>query len=253
VIHIKKIVFRGLLLTLVLIKTSVLFSQQSDGIKNDLKFKGAINITNNGISMIPTFTLGKPAAIFNMSVGTSKLTFEPELRFSLEGKPWTFIFWGRYKAYKSDKFSLNIGAHPAFSFKTISLIKDGISSNYIVTQRYLATEVVPNYDISKNISLGMYYLYSHGIDKDAVKNTQFIRFNSSISNIKVSNSLRMKMSPQVYYLKMNDKDGFYMSSSLTVSKMNTPVSFSVLLNKAIDTDITASRNFVWNATLTYTL
>lgn len=238
---------------MVLIKTSVLFSQQLDSPKNDLKFKGAINITNNGISMIPTFTLGKPAAIFNLSVGTSKLTFEPELRFSLEGKPWTFIFWGRYKAYRSNKFSLNIGAHPAFSFKTLSLIKDGVSSDYIVTQRYLATEVVPNYIISKNMTLGVYYLYSHGIDKEAVKNTQFITLNTSISNIKVSNSLRMKMSPQFYYLKMNDKDGFYMNSTLTVSKTNSPFSVSVLLNKVIDTDITARKDFVWNATLTYTL
>nr|WP_314895852.1 hypothetical protein [uncultured Flavobacterium sp.] len=250
-IHIKKTVFRGLLLTLVSIKTSVLFSQQLDSPKNDLKFKGAINITNNGISIIPTFSLGKPAAIFNLSVGTSKLTFEPEFRVSLEGKPWTFIFWGRYKAYKSDKFSLNIGAHPAFAFKTIPLTKDGVTSDYIVSQRYVATEVVPTYHISKDLTLGMYYLYSHGFDLGTIKNTHFVTVNTGISNIEVSNSLRMKISPQVYYLRMNDADGFYTSTTFTVSKVDNPISVSVFFNKVIDTNIAASKDFVWNATLTY--
>ncbi|TRX01997.1 hypothetical protein [Flavobacterium gawalongense] len=250
-IHIKKTVFRGLLLTLVLIKTSVLFSQQLDSPKNDLKFKGAISVTNNGISIIPTFTLGKPAAIVNLSVGTSRLTFEPELRFSLEGKPWAFIFWGRYKAYKSDKFSLNIGAHPAFAFKTIPLTKDGVTSDYIVSQRYVATEVVPTYHISKDLTLGMYYLYSHGFDLGTIKNTHFVTVNTGISNIEVSNSLRMKISPQVYYLRMNDADGFYTSTTFTVSKVDNPISVSVFFNKVIDTNIAASKDFVWNATLTY--
>ncbi|TRX12549.1 hypothetical protein [Flavobacterium gawalongense] len=250
-IHIKKTVFRGLLLTLVLIKTSVLFSQQLDSPKNDLKFKGAISVTNNGISIIPTFTLGKPAAIVNLSVGTSRLTFEPELRFSLEGKPWAFIFWGRYKAYKSDKFSLNIGAHPAFAFKTIPLTKDGVTSDYIVSQRYVATEVVPTYHISKDLTLGMYYLYSHGFDLGTIKNTHFVTVNTGISNIEVSNSLRMKISPQVYYLRMNDADGFYTSTMFTVSKVDNPISVSVFFNKVIDTNIAASKDFVWNATLTY--
>jgi len=38
------------------------------------------------------FTLGKPAAIFDLSVGNERLAFEPQFRFSLEGKPWSFIF-----------------------------------------------------------------------------------------------------------------------------------------------------------------
>jgi hypothetical protein len=251
----KKNTIKFLLLIAVFISTSVLFAQESNPIKNEtkdnIKVKGSINVTNNGISIIPTFTLGKPAAIVNLSIGTSRLTFEPEFRVSLEGKPWAFIFWGRYKAYKSDKFSLNIGAHPALAFKTVPLTKDGVENDYIVTQRYVATEVVPTYHITKDITLGMYYLYSHGIDIGTVKNTHFVTLNTGFSNIKVSNSLRMKVSPQVYYLRMNDADGFYTSTTFTVSKVNNPISVAVFFNKVIDTDIKASKDFVWNATLTY--
>lgn len=242
------------LLILLFTSSSVLFAQESN-LKNEtkdaIKVKGSINVTNNGISIIPTFTLGKPAAIVNLSVGTSRLTFEPEFRVSLEGKPWAFIFWGRYKAYKSDAFTLNIGAHPALAFKTMALTKDGITNDYIVSQRYVATEVVPTYHITKDISLGMYYLYSHGIDIGTVKNTHFVTLNTGFSNIKVSNSLRMKVSPQLYYLIMNDADGFYTSTTFTVSKVNNPISVAVFFNKVIDTDIKASKDFVWNATLSY--
>lgn len=251
----KKNTIKILLLIVVFTNTLVLFSQESNHTKNetndDIRFKGAISITNNGISMIPTFTLGKPAAIFNLSVGTSRLTFEPEFRFSLEGKPWSFVFWGRYKAYKSEKFSLNIGAHPAFAFKTIPLTKDGVTSDYIVSQRYVATEIAPTYIISKYLTFGIYYLYGHGFDLGSIKNTHFITMNTSISNIEVSNNLRMRISPQVYYLRMNAIDGFYTSTTFTVSKVDNPISVSVFFNKAIDTNITASKDFIWNATLTY--
>jgi hypothetical protein len=240
-----------LLLILLLFCSLTVFSQNTEKSPDSFHVNGAISITNNGISIIPTFTLGKPAAIFNMSVGTSRLTFEPELRFSLEGKPWSFVFWGRYKAYKSDKFSLNIGAHPAFAFKTIPLTKDGITSDYSVSQRYVATEVVPSYRITKNVTLGMYYLYAHGFDFGSTKNTHFITMNTSISNIEVSNNLRMRISPQVYYLRMNAIDGFYTSTTFTVSKVDNPISFSVFFNKVINTNITASKDFVWNATLAY--
>jgi hypothetical protein len=238
-------------LLLLLFFSLTVFSQNTEKSPDSFHVKGAISVTNNGISIIPTFTLGKPAAIFNLSVGTSRLTFEPEMRFSLEGKPWSFVFWGRYKAYRGKKFSLNIGAHPAFAFKTIPLTTDGVTSNYIVTQRYVATEVVPTYRISKNVTLGMYYLYGHGLDYGTTKNTHFITMNTGISNIELSNNLRMRISPQVYYLRMNAIDGFYTSTTFTVSKVDNPISFSVFFNKVIDTKITASKDFVWNATLSY--
>lgn len=254
-INIKKNTIKFLSLIVAFSCTSILFSQESNIIKketkDDIKVKGTINVTNNGISIIPTFSLGKPAAILNFSVGTSRLTFEPEFRVSLEGKPWSFVFWGRYKAFKSEKFSLNIGAHPAFVFKTIPLTNDVVTSDYIITQRYVGTEVVPTYHFTKDISIGMYYLYSHGIDNGTIKNTNFVTLNGVFSNIKISNSLRMKISPQVYYLHMNEDGGFYTSTNFTVSKVNNPISVAMFFNKVINTDIIASKDFVWNATLTY--
>ncbi len=76
-----------------LLLTHFSFSQTIDSTKSIGYFGGAVSVTNNGISLVPTFSLGKPAVIFDMVVGKRKLSFEPQLRFALDGKPWSFLFW----------------------------------------------------------------------------------------------------------------------------------------------------------------
>ena len=63
-------------------------SQTPDSAGRTGFFSSSIGITNNGISVIPTFTFGKPAVIMNMSVGSEKVNIEPEVRMGLNGVPW---------------------------------------------------------------------------------------------------------------------------------------------------------------------
>jgi hypothetical protein len=94
----KKNLCKNAFLLFVLFNLSFLaFSQKSDSTKVDNYFGGTVTVTNNGISLIPTFSIDKPAVLFDLTAGRGKLSFEPQLRFSLDGKPWTFFFWWRYK------------------------------------------------------------------------------------------------------------------------------------------------------------
>jgi hypothetical protein len=231
--------------------TYVSFSQTNDSIKVAGHFGGNVTITNYGISFIPNFTLGKPAAIFDMSAGKGKLSFEPQFRFALTGKPWSFVFWWRYKLLSTDKFLINIGGHPSVTFKTKTIIVDGVTSEATVANQYLAGELAPNYLLSKNASIGVYYFYGYGLDKDVIRNTHMFSLRSSFSNIKISKQLYMRFNPQVYYLRMADKDGVYFSSSLTIAKRNFPLSVSALINKTIQTEISAGKSFLWNVSLAY--
>ena len=104
-----------------------------------------MSVTNNGISLIPTFSLGKPAVIFDMSVGGRKLSFEPQFRFSMEGKPWSFLFWWRYKLINTNRLRMSIGAHPALNFRTLSVTINGEVDEIMETRRFLAGELAPNY------------------------------------------------------------------------------------------------------------
>jgi hypothetical protein len=158
----------------------VSFSQNNDDTKVASHFGGAVTVTNNGISFIPNFTLGKPAAIFDLSMGKGKLSFEPQFRFALEGKPWSFIFWWRYKLLQSEKLKINIGAHPAIAFRTLTLTSDSVPEDVLVAQRYLAGERAPNYFFTKNISLGMYGFFAYGFEKDVVKNTEMLSLRINV-------------------------------------------------------------------------
>lgn len=166
--------------------TCVSFSQTIDSTKAAGHFGGAVTITNYGISFIPNFTLGKPAAIFDMSAGKGKLSFEPQFRFALTGKPWSFVFWWRYKLLNTNKFLINIGGHPSVTFKTNTFMIEGVSSEKTVANQYLAGELAPNYLLSKNASIGIYYFYGCGLNKDVVRNTHMFSLRSSFSNIKLS-------------------------------------------------------------------
>lgn len=224
------------------------FSQKIDSAKSITHFSGAVTVTNNGISLVPTFSLNKPAVMFNFSIGTGRFTFEPDMRFALEGKPWSFLFWWRYRV-RSDKFSLTLGAHPALNFRTQISPMDG--SEMIVTRRFLAGELAPNYFISKNTSAGIYYLYSRGFDKGTPKNGHFITFNSNFRNIKLGKQFFAQVTPQFYYLKQDAADGIFFTSAFSLAKKNFPLSLQSIINKEIKSDIIGAKNFVWNVSLIY--
>jgi len=239
-----------LLFLVFLLLTHIAFSQNTDSTKVVSHFGGAVTVTNNGISFIPTFSLGKPAVIFDLSVGR-RLSFDPQFRFSLEGKPWSFLFWWRYKLVKTDKFVLNLGSHLGLSFKTFEDTTNGVATETVTVKRYLAGELSPNYFLAKDISIGMYYLYSRGIDNGTTRNTHFLTLNTSFSNIPVSRQFYLKFTPQLYYLKMDQQDGVYFTSALSLAKRKIPLTISTVINKIIQTNITASKNFVWNVSLIY--
>jgi len=242
---------KSLLLVLIICITYSSFSQNTDTIKKLTHFGAGISVTHNGIAFVPAFSLGKPAAIFDLSVGR-RLSFDPQFRFALEGKPWAFLFSWRYKLLTKNKLRLTLGAHPSFNFRTVTST-DSLTITNTFVRRYWTMDVSPHYFIGKNISIGAYYLYSHGLDKDAIKNTQLISVNSNFSNLNLSEQFFMRITAQAYYLKQIEYDGFYLTSTLVLAKKNFPLSLSSILNKAIQSDIPGSKDFIWNLILTYSL
>lgn len=244
----------GLLLA-ILCLAQFAFAQSTDSTKHVLNFTGAASVTNNGFSFIPSFSLGKPAAIFNFNVnGGKRFSFEPEFRFALEGaRPWSFIFIWRYKLIIAERFKLSIGTHlPALNFRTVPVIKNGEPLEVIQTQRFFPVwELAPNYVLNKNLSIGAFYLYGHSPEVDATKNTHFVSLRSNFSNIKLTEQLFLRFNPQVFYLKSGDNDGLYTAANLTLAKKNFPLSLSTMMNKALKTEI-AGKDFNWNLSLAYT-
>jgi len=164
-----------LLIILFLCFTETGFSQQGSSDKLDVS--GTISVMNDGISTVPSLALGNPAMIYNLSVG-KRFRFEPELRFSMEGKPWSFLFWFRYDVVQNNKFSFRIGAHPAYSFRTVpALIDDSeLSEDVIEARRFLAGDLNTSYAVNERLDIGIYYLAAHGFESSVPDQTHFLSF-----------------------------------------------------------------------------
>lgn len=224
------------------------FAQRKD---STLFFRSSLSVTHNGFSFVPAFSLGKPAAILDLAVGNKRLSFEPQFRFALEGKPWSFIFIYRYKFIRKEKFHFSVGGHlPAFNWRTETVMVNGKEKDIIVTKRFLAGELLPNYQLTKKISLGMYVLIGHGWEKDVTRNTRFVGLRSNFSNIKLSEKFYAQFVPQIFYLSTDNVDGFYVTYSLTLAAKNFPLSISHIINKAIESEL-PSKHFDWNVSLVY--
>lgn len=236
---------------LVLLPCLLAMAQHNDSTKTAIGFKGSVSLTNNGFSFIPSFTLGKPAAIVNLAVGGKKFSFEPELRFSLEGKPWSFIFIWRYKLINTSKFQFTVGTHlPAIAFRTVSTEVNGVVSSAITAQRFLPVEAAPTYKLGKNANIGLYYLYARGIEADATLHTHFVALRGNVAQIPLPGQLRLRLNPQAFYLKTDAKDGYYTAMFLALSKDKFPISLSAMMNRAIRKSI-AGDDFTWNVSLVY--
>lgn len=222
---------------------------QENDVKIPVQISGNAAITNNGISLVPSFSLEQPAAIFNMKVQKGRFSFEPEVAFSLEeGRPWYQLYWLRYKVLDGKKFKLRTGAHLGLNFVKIL---DADSNDALQTERYLVGELAPSYDLSKNISLGVYYLVARGFDINNTTPLHFLTLNANFNNIKVSKSLNLEITPQVYFLDLfGDGTGYYVTSSFKIFKKNSPLSLSMVINQVLSTEIDG-KDFLWNLTLTY--
>ncbi len=246
---------RSIYYTLLIVLFSIsniqnVYSQSTDSTTiKPFIFSGSASITNKGISTFPNFTLGKPAAIFNFSMG-NRFSFDPLFRFSMKGQPWAFIFWLHYKLINDDKFSLLLGAHPAFTFKTIQTVSGNETHDELVSKRYLATQLLPTYSISKNVKVGMHYIYSKGVEFDTPKNNHFITINTTISTNSFANDLSFSVKPEFYYLKMDENDGTYFTANMQLTKKDFPFAISGIINKTIDSQISGD-DFLWNISLIY--
>jgi hypothetical protein len=230
----------------------VLSAQTDDSLSTRINdFTGAVTVQSKGISTIPNLTLGKPAAVFDMKLGR-KLTFEPQFRFALDGKPWAMVFWWRYYATISNKFKITLHTNYSFSYKSInSYTSSGVTQEIIRTTRYLVGAIAPSYQVNSYAGIGMYFFYNRGIEKFITRNTLMVSFRP-VTNIPFGKNMNVRISPEIYHLTLDDNNGLFFNASFSMSRKNFPLSVSGLINKPIKSDIPSEYDFLWNVGLSYT-
>lgn len=244
------IVKKAFLILFLFISLGVL--AQTDTIPSEFHFSGNVGITNNGISIIPTFSLKAPA--FNTTLFFSKggkFSIDPDLRLTFDGRKGGAMVWFRYKLLNDNKFKLTVGAHPAFNFALKTITENNKTWEITQARRFWATELAPTYFFNNHFALGVYYLNGHGLQDDGPISTHYINLNTSFMGIPLGGSYVFNFNPQLYYLQVDKEDGFYLSGGAGLVNKKSPISLMGSYNKEIRSNITGSKNFDWNVTLSY--
>jgi hypothetical protein len=226
-------------------------AQSPDSTKNISSFSGSVGFTNNGFSIIPTFSLNSPATILNFYWRKKRFSFDPDIRLVPDLSKGGLIFWFRYRLIEQKKFSLRIGAHPALTLIKRTITENGSNSEITEMLRFVAMEVVPNYQITPNWSIGAVYLHGSGLQKHGPQNTDVFFLNSSISNIKLGSNGRLHLIPMVYLLLTDGYRGTYFSGTAILSRKNFPFTLQSTVNQTFKATIPDNQDFMWNVMVAY--
>ena len=229
----------------------VSYGQQADSTKKINSFSGSIGITNNGFSIIPTFSLNSPATNMNFSWRKNKFSFDPDIRLVPDASKGGMLFWLRYRLIEKKKFSLRVGVHPAFTLVKRVVTDNGISTEITEMLRFAAGEIVPSYQITPNWSIGAVFLHGSGLQKHGPQNTNVLFLNSSISNLKIGGDFRFQFIPMIYFLNTDGYTGNYFSVTGILSKKNFPFTLQSTINQTFTSNIPNNRDFMWNVLLAY--
>jgi hypothetical protein len=232
-----------------------IFSQQSDSLqqlaKKTITFSGSVGITNNGFSIVPTFSLNAPSTITMLSIRKNKFSFDPDFRFATNFKKGGMLFWFRYRLIENKKYSLRIGSHPAFNFALRDITNNGTTTQITQARRFIANEIAQNYQITPNWGINLYYLNGNGLQKDGPVLLHFVNLGTSVTNIKVGGDFRFALMPSVFYLYLDGREGTFFSGMAALSNKKIPFSISSSVNKVIKNNIPGAKDFLWNVGLNY--
>ncbi len=232
-----------------LIKTS--FAQTVDSTNNTTTFSGSVGFTNNGFSIIPTFSLNHPAFVANLSFRRKKFSFEPDIRLVPNAEKGGLIWWFRYRLVDNKKFGFRIGAHPAFTLIRQTDTQNGVTKEITEMLRFFAFEAVPSYQFNKKFGVSAMYLQGHGLQKHGPQLTRVLFLNANITNIGLSKNLYFNLFPSIYFLYTDGYRGDYLTVTGALFHKKLPFSLQSTINQTFKSNIPSNKDFIWNVTLNY--
>ena len=228
-----------------------IFSQQIDSTQKVTTFSGSLGVTNNGFSIVPSFSLNQPAIAVLLSWKKSKFSIDPDVRLTFDAKKGGMLLWFRYHAIEGEKFRLRVGAHPALNFQLRPITDNGTPYEITQMRRFLAWEFNPSYQITKHWGVGLYYLQGNAMQNDGPQTTHFVNLNTSISKIKLGENIRLTLLPAVYFLYLDGFTGNYFTATGILAHTKLPFTLQSSINKTFSANLPGNKDFIWNVQINY--
>ncbi len=226
-------------------------AQSKDSTQVPMVFSGNVGFTNNGISIIPTFSLDAPAFVANLSFRKKKFSFEPDIRLVPNAEKGALIWWVRYRLVDNKKFGFRVGAHPAFTLIRRIDIEDGQTKEITEMLRFLAFEAVPSYQFTDKLGVSAMYLQGTALQNHGPQVTRVVFLNLNITDLGIGKNLNFSLFPSVFFLNTDGFTGNYFTATGSLGHKKWPFSLHATINQTINSHIPDNRAFLWNVTLNY--
>ena len=239
---------RALLFFIFFLYTIIAISKEkSDSTLNPVKFSGTISLNSNGIAPIPSFALGKPAISANLSIKKGRFSYDPQLSYGLDLKPWIIDNWFHYLLVVKPKFELRTGVNVSMFFSEYQTPNEVIWQG----QRYFAFELAGFYKLTSTSSIGLMAWYDKGIDEGTISG-YFINLVADKSDIPIGQRVFLAINLQLFYINYTDNnDGLFIAPKITLLSRDVPVSVFFQGIQPLTSNITPDPVFQWNLGIGY--
>jgi len=214
-----------------------------------LKAEASVSINSNGIAYVPAFSLDKPAIIGTFSLIKGRFSYDPQLSYGLDLKPWIIDNWFHYKIVDRPVFEFKAGAVISAFFSEYETEDETI----LQAQKYLAVEFISTYKFSPKTSLAFTYLLDRGQDPGTVTG-HFFNLQADRSDFNIGRKGLLSASLQLFYINYTgNEDGLFTAAYVSASLRNIPFSIFGQAVQALTSNIDPFPPFKWNVGLAYTL
>jgi hypothetical protein len=223
--------------------------EKADSAKAKLKAAVTFSLNSNGISSIPAFSLGDPAAMASVSLAKGRFSYDPTLAYGLDGKPWFIDNWFHFKLVNRPSFELRTGMNISSFFTNYKLPEETVLKG----ERYFAFELAWIYKFNPGTSLSLSYWSDNGQEKGTLKG-HFIDLIADKTDIPLGKQALLAVNLQLFYIDYTDKnDGLFIAPRISAGLRSVPLSLFFQAIQPITSNMTPSPEFQWNIGLAYTL
>jgi hypothetical protein len=221
--------------------------EKADSANTKLKFNGNLSLNSNGMAPIPSFSLNDPALIAAFTLQKKRFSFDPQIAYGLNLRPWIIDTWVHYRLIYKPSFELRTGIDFGMIFSEYK------TEDYTILQgqQYITLELAGIYKISPKSSVSLMYWNDNGQDPETI-NGNFINLVYDRTDIKVGRTFFLSVNVQLFYIGYTgNNDGLFISPRIASSVSNLPFSLFLQVTQALTSNIEPYPGFKWNAGLAY--
>ncbi|MBK7713070.1 MAG: hypothetical protein IPN67_06275 [Bacteroidales bacterium] len=222
-------------------------NEKPDSTRAKFVFNGNVSLNSNGMAPIPSFSLGKPALIAAFTLQKRRFSFDPQIAFSLNMKPWIIDNWLHYRLIYKPKFELRTGVDFSMFFSEYNTGEYKILKG----EQYIAFEVAGIIKFSPKSILSLMYWSDNGQDQGTIRGNFFNSIYER-NDIEIGRSVLFAASLQMFYVAYTGKnDGLFVTPRVALSVRNIPLSLFIQATQTIKSNIEPNPGFRWNAGMAY--